>query len=157
MLTWAASRFSAVSTCSGWIAPGKKGQLRRALFDEATEPTVEDDSVLGTNVRLETGVIEVLLENKELRRVVAFGVDAELDISRLLAYLLGEVGDERLNRDSEPGFAVNSAYRITGTSDFISRCTVCLTRHGPPGKHGRSEGEPGERQDTAWRRDRAEA
>src|SRR5215218_9362268 len=48
MLTWAASRFSAVSTCSGWIAPGKKGQLRRALFDEATEPTVEDDSVLGT-------------------------------------------------------------------------------------------------------------
>ena len=65
------------------IEPSKKSQLRRALFDEATEPTVEDGSVLGTNMRLETGVIEVLLEDKELTRVVAFGVDGELSIARL--------------------------------------------------------------------------
>jgi hypothetical protein len=96
MLTRAASRSSAANTRSGRIEAGKKGQLRCALFDEATEPTVEDDSVLGTNMRLEAGLIEILLEDEELTRIVAFPVDGELSVAGFSAYLPCKIGDEHL-------------------------------------------------------------
>jgi hypothetical protein len=51
---------------------------------------VQDGSVLGIDVHLETGLIEVLLEDEELTRVVAFPVDGELSVAPLLAYLLGK-------------------------------------------------------------------
>ena len=49
---------------SSWIEPGEEGQLGRAFFDETAELPVEDCSVLRTNVSLEAGLIEVLLEDK---------------------------------------------------------------------------------------------
>ena len=55
--------------------------MRATLFDETAELLVKDHPVLGINVRLEIGIIEVLLEDKEFTRVVAFGVDGEFGIS----------------------------------------------------------------------------
>ena len=49
---------------SSWIEPGEEGQLGRAFSDETAELPVEDCSVLRTNVSLEAGLIEVLLEDK---------------------------------------------------------------------------------------------
>jgi hypothetical protein len=137
ILTWAASRSSAASTRSGWIEARKKGQLRCALFDEATEPTVEDGSVLGINVSLEAGVIEVLLEDEELTRVVAFPIDGELSVARLSAYLPSKVGDEHLNLrlrarlGSEFGVQNHGHVRLVITLHCYS--AVRLTKRlGPP-------------------------
>jgi hypothetical protein len=69
----------------------------RALFDETAELPVEHGSVLGSNVSLEAGLIEVLLEDEEFTPVVAFPIDGELSVAGLSSYLLGKVGDEHLN------------------------------------------------------------
>jgi len=66
---------------SGWIEPVEERQLRATLFDETAELLVKDHPVLGSDMRFETGIIEVLLEDEELTRVVAFGVDGEFGIS----------------------------------------------------------------------------
>jgi hypothetical protein len=68
---------------SGWIESREKGQLGCILFDEADELLVENDSIIGADMRFETGLIEVLLEDKELTRVVAFTVNGELSVTRL--------------------------------------------------------------------------
>ena len=54
---------------------------------------VEDDTVLRTDVGFETRLIQILLEDEELTRVVAFPVDGELSVTEFLSHLLGQAGD----------------------------------------------------------------
>src|SRR4029453_6198192 len=95
-----------------------------ALFNEAAELLIEDDPVLSTDVGFETALIQILLEDEELARVVAFPVDGELSITGLTAHLLGQARDDRPNLRFRAGLSGELGVQKHGHARLLSRSTV---------------------------------
>src|SRR4029453_11946547 len=95
-----------------------------ALFNEAAELLVEDQTVLSTDVGFETALIQILLEDEELTRVVAFPVDGELSITGPTAHLLGQARDERLNLRFRARFSGELGVQNHGHARLLSCSAV---------------------------------
>src|SRR5215216_67745 len=80
---------------SGRVEPREPGQLGLTLFDKAAEPLVEDHTVLNADVRIEAGLIAILLKHQELAGIVALSVDGEFGVAGLAPHVLGQTGDQR--------------------------------------------------------------
>ena len=75
-------------------------------------------------MRFKAGLIEILLENEDLTWIVALPIDGELDVAGSRRTFSARPEMILPTSDSDPGLAVNSAYKIMGTSDFLSCSTL---------------------------------